>query len=65
MITPVAQKMAVSFENGPVSSAKFCITLNTITNARTGPISVHTLPAPLGKGLRVWGVGIVSVIGVT
>ena len=65
MKMPVAQKIAVSLENGPVSSAKFCITLNTITNARTGPMSVHTLPAPFGSDLRGSGVGAVSVIGVT
>ena len=48
MNTPVAQKIAVSLEIGPVSGAKFCIALKRITNARTGPRSVQIFPAPLG-----------------
>src|SRR5690606_19190014 len=62
MKMPVAQKIAVSFETGPVSGAKFCIALKTITKARTGPRSVQILPAPLGIDFLGAGAG-VSVIG--
>ena len=62
MKMPVAQKIAVSFETGPVSGAKFCMALKMITNARTGPRSVQMLPAPLG--IDFFGsVGAVSVMG--
>jgi hypothetical protein len=65
MKMPVAQKIAVSFETGPVSVAKFCITLKTITNARTGPMIGPHVAGSLWERLAGFGVGLFRSSAVT